>query len=282
MLTNLSRSTISSHMANLETRLGFKLCRRGRAGFQLTSKGGIVYENARLLLTSIDSYFAQINGLREQIVGEVVIGVVDNLITNKSNRLSVALSKVCGFSEQLRITLRIAPPDKVEDDLIRGQVDMAVTPEFQPRRAISQTPLFSETERLYCGRQHPLYTQPDAAISAGLIAEQDYVRRGYVSSLTAYSSVFSRPAIAVSYQMEGLAHFILSGRCVGFLPEDYAQYWVDRSDMRALRSEDFCFHVNICLALDERLEHSLAARYVYDVIAGAHNSPRGGSPILLG
>ena len=82
--------------------------------------------------------------------------------------------------------------------------------------------------------------------------------------------------------MEGLAHFILSGRCVGFLPEDYAQYWVDRSDMRALRSEDFCFHVNICLALDERLEHSLAARYVYDVIEGAHNSPRGGSPILLG
>ena len=35
---NIGTSTISSHMATLEQRLGAKLCQRGRVGFQLTDK----------------------------------------------------------------------------------------------------------------------------------------------------------------------------------------------------------------------------------------------------
>ena len=34
---NVSQSTISTQLATLETRLGFRLCERGRAGFRLTS-----------------------------------------------------------------------------------------------------------------------------------------------------------------------------------------------------------------------------------------------------
>ncbi|MGC1427260.1 MAG: LysR family transcriptional regulator, partial [Albidovulum sp.] len=83
---NLSRSTISTHMANLETRLGFRLCRRGRAGFALTARGGAVYEASRAMLSSIDAYHGQIGQLRERIVGEIAIGVVDNLITNPECR----------------------------------------------------------------------------------------------------------------------------------------------------------------------------------------------------
>ena len=65
---NLSRSTISTHMANLETRLGFKLCSRGRAGFVLTARGGAVYEASRSMLFSIDAYHGQIGQLKERIV----------------------------------------------------------------------------------------------------------------------------------------------------------------------------------------------------------------------
>ena len=35
----LSQPTISQHMARLETRLGYRLCSRGKAGFRLTAKG---------------------------------------------------------------------------------------------------------------------------------------------------------------------------------------------------------------------------------------------------
>ncbi len=267
---NLSRSTISTHMANLETRLGFRLCRRGRAGFSMTSRGQVVYDASRALLASIEGYHSQIVQLREQIVGEVTVGVVDNLITNRQNRLSNAINKAFATSDNLRLIVRIAPPDQVEEQLIRGQLQLALTPGFRSHRDVSQKQLFNEMQYLYCGKGHPLFDMKVAEITSKLIADQDFVRRGYVSSLTPYSSIFDRAAIAVSHQMEGLAQFVLSGKCLGFLPEDYASHWVECGEMRQLRPDLFQFEVAICIARDERAQHSLAASHVYETILGAH------------
>jgi DNA-binding transcriptional LysR family regulator len=270
---NLSRSTISTHMANLETRLGFKLCSRGRAGFALTARGLAVYDASRAMLSSIDQYHAQIGQLKERIVGEVAIGVVDNLITNTECRLHDAVRVALAAAKDLRIVLRIGPPDQIEEQLVRGQLQMAITPQFQPRKGVSQVQLFVERQRLVCGKGHPLYEVDDSAITAELVAEQSSVRRGYVSPLTPYSSFFNRPALAVSHQMEGIAHFILSGNCVGFLPEVYAAYWVDRHEMRIIRPDIFNFDVPICLSRHEGLQHNLAAAHVYDTIRDVHNLP---------
>lgn len=267
---NLSRSTVSTHMANLETRLGFKLCTRGRAGFALTARGGAVYEASRAMLSSIASYHAQIGNLKERIVGEIAIGVVDNLITNTECRLRDAIRDSLAASEDLRIVLRIGPPDQVEEQLVRGQVQMAISPQFPARKGVSQTPLFVEKQRLFCGKGHALFDLDDDAMTPELIADQNFVRRGFVSVLTPYSVFFNRTALAVSHQMEGLAHFILSGNCVGFLPELYANYWVERQEMRIIRVDQFSFDVPICLSRHESPQHTLAASHVYETILSVH------------
>ncbi|MGB7320829.1 MAG: LysR family transcriptional regulator [Albidovulum sp.] len=269
---NLSRSTVSTHMANLETRLGFKLCSRGRAGFALTARGGAVYEASRSMLSSIDAYHGQIGQLKERIVGEIAIGVVDNLITNSDCRLHDAIREGLEASKDLRIVLRIGPPDQIEELLVRGHVQLAISPEFPARKNVTQIPLFIEKQRLICGRGHPLFSMDEDAITPELVAEQNFVRRGFVSVLTPYSAFFNRPALAVSHQMEGLAHFILSGNCVGFLPEIYANYWVDRHEMRVIRADQFCFDVPICLSRHEGPQHTLAASFVYDTILKGHGA----------
>lgn len=269
---NLSRSTISTHMSSLETRLGFRLCQRGRAGFSLTSRGRVVYESSRALLGSIEGYHSQITQLREQIVGEITVGIVDNIITNEHCHLAQVIKNAFESSNDLRIVLRIAPPDQVEEQLVRGHLQMAITPNFMTRKHISQTQLFEETQLLYCGRDHPLFDMKDDEVTPELIAQQDFVRRGYVSTLTPYSSMFKRRAIAVSHQMEGLAHFVLSNVCVGFLPEHYARYWVERGDMKTLRPDKLQFKVPISVARDENAEHSLAETHVYDAIVRLHNA----------
>ena len=48
-LLNVSESTVSTHMHDLETRLGLRLCQRGRGGFRLTADGEAVYRSAREL-----------------------------------------------------------------------------------------------------------------------------------------------------------------------------------------------------------------------------------------
>ncbi|WP_051644461.1 LysR family transcriptional regulator [Labrenzia sp. DG1229] len=269
---NLSRSTISTHMANLETRVGFKLCSRGRAGFALTDRGRSVYEAACSMLAAIEGYHAQIEHLKERIVGEVTVGVVDNLITNSDCHLRDAIRDALAVSQDLRITLRIAPPDEIEEQLVRGQIQMAITPQFQNRKFISQRPVFSERQLLLCGRENPLFLLDEDKMTSKLVAEQQYVRRGFVSVMTPYSSHFNSPALAVSHQMEGLAFFILSGRCVGFLPEFFAEYWIERNEMRVIRPDRFCFDVPICLSRREDKQHTHAEACVYDAILCAQQS----------
>ncbi|MCH8467429.1 MAG: LysR family transcriptional regulator [Roseinatronobacter sp.] len=268
---NLSRSTISTYMAHLETRLGFKLCSRGRAGFALTARGLAVYDASRAMLSSIDQYHAKIGQLKERIVGEVAIGVVDNLITNTDCHLHEAVRVALAAAKDLRIVLRIGPPDQIEEQLVRGQLQMAITPLFQTRKGVSQVQLFTEKQQLFCGKGHPLFDLAEAELTPKLISGQSSVRRGYVSPLTPYSAFFNRPALAVSHQMEGIAYFILSGNCVGFLPELYARYWVERRDMRVLRADLFSFDIPICLSRHEGLQHNIAAAHVYDTILSVHN-----------
>ena len=51
---NIGTSTVSRHLKDLETRLGLRLCRRGRAGFALTLEGQRVYDETLRLLAGVD------------------------------------------------------------------------------------------------------------------------------------------------------------------------------------------------------------------------------------
>jgi len=52
----ITRSTISIHMSNLETRMKLKLCLRGRGGFSLTEDGQTVYQSVLDLFATMDDF----------------------------------------------------------------------------------------------------------------------------------------------------------------------------------------------------------------------------------
>ena len=63
----ISRSTISTHMSNLETRLGLTLCRRGRSGCALTERGRLVYESASKFLTVLKGLRSELGELHGRV-----------------------------------------------------------------------------------------------------------------------------------------------------------------------------------------------------------------------
>ena len=67
----ISRSTISTYMSNLETRLGLTLCRRGRSGFALTERGRLVYESASKFLTALEGFRSELGELQGRMTGEI-------------------------------------------------------------------------------------------------------------------------------------------------------------------------------------------------------------------
>ncbi|MGT2491281.1 LysR family transcriptional regulator [Cupriavidus basilensis] len=92
----MNLSTISSHMTDLERRLGLRLCERGRRGFHLTEEGHSVYQAAESLLNSVEEFRADIGAIRHEISGELAIGVV------------ITPSPTC----RLKLRMRSAPSSK--------------------------------------------------------------------------------------------------------------------------------------------------------------------------
>ena len=73
----IGQSTISTQMAKLETRLGFRLCERGKAGFRLTPKGEQVLAATRKLFGAIETFKGEAQGMADKLLGELRIGLAE-------------------------------------------------------------------------------------------------------------------------------------------------------------------------------------------------------------
>src|ERR1700684_1742430 len=72
---NLSPSTLSMHLADLEKRIGGQLCVRGRKPFRLTELGHATYEAASALFRDIDTFRARVGAASLRLTGRLRLGV---------------------------------------------------------------------------------------------------------------------------------------------------------------------------------------------------------------
>jgi DNA-binding transcriptional LysR family regulator len=154
---NISRPTISIHIAKLEARLNMKLCERGRAGFALTPKGVIVYDQVNKLLESLETFRNTINNISDSPAGQLKVGLSDGL----------SLDPRCHFSEIVRYFGQMAPDvelitdvdrlDTIEKEVLNGRLDVGFIPYHRQHEGLEYTHLFTDTNYLYCGRGNLLY-----------------------------------------------------------------------------------------------------------------------------
>src|SRR6478735_8440400 len=78
---NVSESTISQQMSDLEARLGMRLCERGRGGFRLTRNGDEVYKATVELLEDMTRFRDRLAVLGSELSGTLNLGVADAIIT---------------------------------------------------------------------------------------------------------------------------------------------------------------------------------------------------------
>ena len=90
-LLGISQPAISSHIANLEKRMGVRLCHRGPQGFSLTPQGKEVLDETTQLLDHLDAYANRMNEIGKKSVQRIRIGVVDCLVTDPQNPLPATM-----------------------------------------------------------------------------------------------------------------------------------------------------------------------------------------------
>ncbi|WP_337998111.1 LysR family transcriptional regulator [Oleispirillum naphthae] len=234
---NVTRSAVSLAMTDLEKRLGLRLCRRGRAGFALTEEGRRVYDALVRLLTSVESFRAEVHAIHRRLTGELAIGLTDNLVTMPRMRVTNALKSLKEDGPDVVIRIRMAPPSDVEQGVLDGRLHVGVIPELRRLQGLDYQELYQEEAHLYCAAQHPLFSRPDAEIDIEALARCDAVMPAHAQAAEIAPLLQRMRSAATATDREGIAFLILTGLYVGFLPDHVAAKWVADGRMRPIRPD---------------------------------------------
>ncbi len=217
---NVGQSTISTQIAILETRLGYRLCERGRGGFRLTAKGERFAGLARELLGTIADFNAEARNLDRKLVGLLRVGMIGNTPLSQNARVSEAIARFRHRDEAVKLIVRVCPPGELEEGLLRGNLDVAIGYFWHREPTLQYAPLFAERHFAYCGRGHPLFGRA-GGISPNEAADYSWAWRTYPLP-EAQMSASPRRVTATADNMEAVAMLVLSGHHLGFLPEHFS------------------------------------------------------------
>ncbi len=240
----IGQSTISTQMAKLETRLGFRLCERGKAGFRLTSKGEEVLVATRKLLTAIEVFKGEAQGMADKLLGELRIGLSEGLDGQILERVGSAIRLFRQRNQAVQIEVLSATPAELERRLLHDQLHLAIGYFSGAQLAIEHQLLFSEEQALYCATGHPLFSRK--TLSLADLHDQDGVHHPY-RFLQRDEPWQSANSSARSEQVEGSLVFVLSGAHLAYLPTHIAAPWVRAKRLRAVLPEQLGFSVQFHL-----------------------------------
>lgn len=239
-LLNIGTSTISLHMTELEQRLGFRLCTRGRRGFGLTERGRVTHQEARRILGSLDDFSSTMASLKKRLAGNLRIGIVDSMVSCPEFPVVRAINRFNQLDNDVHIELTVDARPELERDVIAGTLHVAISPFVRKIGGLNHRPLYQEIHRLYCGRGHPLFGRGDVA--RGDIERQRFVLRTQQESWDT-TRIGTANWSASANSMECMVMLILSGGYVGFLADHYAAAWVAKGELQAVASDEF-LHVS--------------------------------------
>jgi DNA-binding transcriptional LysR family regulator len=235
---NISQSVMSEHLKTLEIRLGFILCKRGPGGFKLMPDGQEVYNAAQQLFSAIESFRSDIGDIGDEVSGELIIAVEDEIISNPGCRLPEALHKFTNeVGRRVRFRVESMVGYQALSHVADGSAQLGISVSDSKARDVCLQRLFDETVVLYCAAGHSLFSLPDDQITEAQIAEQPYSSRGHLElkDLAQISKGFRLGDVGLGAQAQ-LA-LVLSGRDVGYLPDHLVGPLVAKGRLRAIRPD---------------------------------------------
>lgn len=242
---NLSQSAISTRMAQLEARLGSRLCERGRGTFRLTDEGHAVVLASRKLFGALEDFRTEVAEAQGTVTGELRLGIIDNSVTHEDDRIRKAIARFAAAAPNANLNIFIGGAVELEQQVLDNRLHVAIGLFHHALEGLAYTTLFREEHVLYCATSHPFFDAPDADITPARLREARYVSWGYGEGLPGWKPPFDFKEVASSPYIEGVAYLILSGAYIGYLPSHYARTWVAERRIRPLleretwRSVDF-------------------------------------------
>lgn len=234
---NISRSTISKHISDLETRVGFRLCHRGPAGFSLTSDGEHVLNAAEDLFFSLDRFQEQLDETHSDLAGKLRIACFDHSSSNPAAKIFETIRLFRDLAPGVTLDIYMEPPNIIEEGVINGRFNLGIVPLHRRSPMLQYSELYSEDMRLYCGQDHLLFDTTAKTHHLNELREFSYAGLSFNSPNMAIHQKLKLRKSAFVQNEEALTLLILSGRYLGFLPTHTAEPFLEKGLMRELPNE---------------------------------------------
>ncbi len=230
----ISTSAISRQLSDLETRLGVRLCQRGRAGFALTSEGEVVYEASKNLFVALADFRSHVNAFHTSYSGDLYLGLIDAIVTSHGSRLQTILNAYTSAYPDVHLKILTGSAVEIDRLVQERRIHVGVTLARNEWKDIHSCHLFDEENSLYCGKGHALFDTPDKDLKPEVLHEHKFVQHGYASADVQALEQFCFSETSTSNSTEGVLLLVRTGNYLGYLPDHFAQHWVDCGEIRPL------------------------------------------------
>jgi LysR family transcriptional regulator, transcriptional activator for bauABCD operon len=253
IVLNMAQSTLSTHLASLEAKLGSKLCERGRGGFRVTPAGEDTYKAAQELLRNIERFESTMDRVHLRQTAKLRIGVIDCVTTFEELDLPGAMARFSKRHPEALVELETDTPAGLQNSLLRGTRDIVIGGSLQPMPGLAYREIASETHLIYCGRDHAWFDMADRDLTQSDFLKAAFSVRSYMHFDDTYrlGRVTARATVG---SMEAQEILILSGRYVGFLPAHRGGLWESLGRMRAVKPNDWSMTSRFYASHDRRRE----------------------------
>ncbi|MGM9482824.1 LysR family transcriptional regulator [Roseateles sp. NT4] len=266
---NVGMPTISRQIKDLEERLGLVLCRRGRAGFALTAEGAELYSAALQLLAATTDFRARLEGIHQQIAGDLHLALFEKTVSNPACHVDLALAQFHQAAPGVQLHIHVGTITDIEQGVLSGQFQVGVIPEHRRSDSLAYRPLFGEQMHLYAGAGHAWFSA-DRPWKWGDLRRQKLAGLGYHSPNLRLTHQRKLERAATASDQEGVATLILSGRFVGFLPDHYARPFVEAGRMRAVSTAELGYDCSFACIYRNDPTPTRAAGLLVQALEAAH------------
>ncbi|MDH2597334.1 LysR family transcriptional regulator [Acinetobacter baumannii] len=264
-MLGISRSAISLHVSDLEQRVGFRLCQRGRAGFALTEEGKELLEYIEILLVSIEDFRVKVNQIHSKLKGEFNIGIINILVTMPNCNVTHTLRLLSNEHPDVKINISMSTLSDIESKVLDGRLHVGAIPFVASLSGLNYFDLYEEKSYLYCGDKHPLFSSTTLLLKNDL-KKWDAVIPNYNITAEAINLHQLLNCKATATDREGIAFLILTGNFLGFLPDHYASKWVQEQKMKPILKSEISYKTKICLITKKSKANNMILNYFLERI----------------
>lgn len=160
-MNQVSQSSVSQIVSQLERRLGVTLLDRSTRPFAVTTEGQLYYEECREIVNRYYSVEARIQSQRKGAAQRVHISAIYSIVLYEMNRVLEQFREVLPAGQAI---IRYQHPEEVYESVLTEETDLGLISFARPSRHVETLPWREDPMVLVCPPSHPLAGEDEVSL----------------------------------------------------------------------------------------------------------------------